>query len=66
MNTTPVLPCPMPYKHGYRSRGLALAGFVVGQATRAHRAYLCRCGYWHITSNEPWAVHGPVKDFTAG
>ena len=35
MNATPVLPCPTPYKHAYRSRGLALAGFVVGQGTTA-------------------------------
>jgi hypothetical protein len=51
MTATPLLGCPTPYKHACRSRGQALAGFVVGPGTRAHRAYLCRCGYWHITSN---------------
>jgi len=29
MTATPLLDCPTPYKHAYRSRGQALAGFVV-------------------------------------
>ena len=50
MTATPLLNCPTPYKHAYATRGQALAGFVVGPFTRAHHPYLCRCGYWHITS----------------
>jgi hypothetical protein len=59
VTATPLLPCPTPYKDAYRSRGLALAGFVVGPATRARHAYLCRCGYGHIASNDPWQCTGP-------
>jgi len=35
---TPLRACPTPYKNAYATRGLALAGFVVGAETRAHRA----------------------------
>ena len=50
---TPLLPCPTPHKHGYATRGEALAGFAIGPDTRPHRPYRCCCGRWHITSHVP-------------
>jgi hypothetical protein len=48
---TPLRPCPSPHKHAYRTRVEALAGFWIGSQTHPHHPYLCRCGYWHITSH---------------
>lgn len=44
------LTCPTPDKVAHKSRSAANRMKHVGSGGKRMRAYLCRCGFWHLAS----------------